>query len=366
MRLKKIEFITPFLLVLLNLVVKILFISSNSLGGDEPFSVYHAQMDLASIVHQLSTGNNPPLYEILLHFWIKIFGISEFSVRLPSVLFSAFAVVYIFKIGKDFFSFQVGLVAALLFSFSNFNLLLAHEARVYAMLTFFTSLSMYYFLLLLRNPATIRYRVTILVANTILIYSHYFGFFIIAIQALSVFFFQNCRRTISRNYLVVLSGVLVLYIPNIPIVVTRYLDSAAHGTWVAAPDGMDSIYNMLRTFSNQPLTTVVCCVLLVLSVFGLVVNTGSRQTEKKIIVLWFLFPFSFMFAFSYWLPIFFDRYLIFVSLGYYLLLAIIVVYVLQRKSYSYALSCILVMLYLVTFNPNKDNKRHVKETITKI
>lgn len=59
---KRIYFIIlPILVLSLNLLIKGLFLSKNSIAGNEPFSISRAQMDIISIIKQLSNGNNPPL-----------------------------------------------------------------------------------------------------------------------------------------------------------------------------------------------------------------------------------------------------------------------------------------------------------------
>ena len=86
-------------LFLLNIIIKVMYLSFQPISHDEPFTVYHAQFDFYNIIHYLKNYNNPPLFELILHFWIKCFGISPFSVRFLPMLFSSLSVVLFYKIG---------------------------------------------------------------------------------------------------------------------------------------------------------------------------------------------------------------------------------------------------------------------------
>ncbi len=360
--------ITSFI-VLLNIVLKGLYLSANSIGGDEPFSIYHAQMDMFSIIEQLSKGNNPPLYELLLHLWIKVFGISEFSVRIPSLLFNSVAVLFVFKIGENHFSRNIAIIASLLFVFSNYQVLYAHEARVYALMGMLSVVSMYYYLELIsiKNNRKLKFVVFIL-ANTLLLYSHYFGFFVLFVQLLHSVIHKDIRNKYWKYIFISTTIIGVLYIPNIIILFDRFLDSSTNGTWVKAPSGITDIYNMLRRFTNAPVVTVFSAILLIGFLIKGVIkkNNFKNNYANNLVYLWFIFTFFFMFIVSYKIPMFIDRYLMFVNIGFYFLLAIAVVKLFTKRLPRNIMSFLVIVLFVITFKPNISNKRDVKETISKI
>ncbi len=359
---------TPFLLVFLNVILKIIFISSNSIGGDEPFSMYHAQLDTSAIIKMLYSENNPPLHFFFLQNWIKLFGISAFSVRLPSLIFSAFTVLYLYKIGKEYFTFRIAILISLIFTFSNYHLAFAHEARVYSLFALLTAMSMYYFLKVCNEQKNFKSIIFFLIINALLIYAHYFGFFVIAIQSIAVLFIRDIRIKIFRNYVFYSVGLILLYIPNLNILIKRFSFSTSHKTWVSPPNGLVSLYDMLWHFCNKPVTTVFALLIIISALIKVLYKKDFKiiHLNIKVMVIWFLFPFLFMFIISYWVPMFLDRYLIFVSLGYYLVLAVCANYIVENGKYKFIIPGFLVASFLITFNPNVDNKRHVKETVAKI
>jgi mannosyltransferase len=368
-------------LVLINFIIKGVYLSSNSLAGDEPFSVYYAQMNIGSIINILSEGNNPPLYEIILHFWIQIFGISEFSVRMPSLIFSCLTVFFIYKIGVKFINSRVAFYASVIFIFSNYQIYFAHEARVYALLGLLTAISMYVFLGIIyddninsksvnnhkSNDKAITKFIILAGVNTLIIYSHYFGFFVLMVQVLFFMFHLQFLFKNWKKIILYLGIIILLYSPNILVLFNRFHESSGD-TWVQPPRGLESVYNMLWNFSNTPVVTVCIITLLIISIVKHIVN--YKKEVKKIytgfIIFWFGFIFIFMFGISYWIPMFMDRYLMPASIAFPLLVGIGADYSIQKSKYKFIIPIAVILLYVVTVRPNNSNKREVKEMILKI
>lgn len=79
--------------------LRIFSLGKESFWLDEVASVDFAQKDLISIINLPIGEPHPPFYYIILHFWISVFGISEFAVRFPSVIFGILSSLMLYKVG---------------------------------------------------------------------------------------------------------------------------------------------------------------------------------------------------------------------------------------------------------------------------
>ncbi|MBU2592726.1 MAG: glycosyltransferase family 39 protein [Patescibacteria group bacterium] len=91
---------------------------------------------------------NPPLYHLLLHFWIKVFGISEVSVRLLPVLLSLVSVWLIWKIGLIITDKKTAFVSALFLAISPLFIYYSQENRMYLLSSFSVLFTCWRFLVL--------------------------------------------------------------------------------------------------------------------------------------------------------------------------------------------------------------------------
>ena len=90
---------------------------------------------------------NSSFYYFVLHHWLNIFGISDFSARLLSVIFSVLTVYLIFVFTNHFTkSTTLALTAAFLAAIEPFFVAYSQQARNYSLTFFLTLLATYFFL----------------------------------------------------------------------------------------------------------------------------------------------------------------------------------------------------------------------------
>jgi uncharacterized membrane protein len=169
-------------IVLIGALLRVYHLGTQGLWGDEIVSVWEAKMSLSQIVPVVTGAErSPPLYFLILHFWIALFGTSEVAVRLLSVLFGVLAIPIIYLLGRLLFKEEVGLLAALILAFSTLNVQYSQEARMYSLMVLLALLSMYFFTHFLQRR-TVPILVGYIVCTTLLLYTHEYGVFVVIAQ----------------------------------------------------------------------------------------------------------------------------------------------------------------------------------------
>ncbi len=156
----EIEEFAPWLVIIITLIgglLRVLIIGNKGLWLDETFSVWvsnHSVVDMLQWIVKID--QHPPLYYLLLHYWIALKGDAPDSIRLLSALFGTATIPVIYLIGKRMSGVVMGLVAAMILAFSPFNIRFAQETRMYTCLTFNAAVAIYALVRLVTDSRSVR------------------------------------------------------------------------------------------------------------------------------------------------------------------------------------------------------------------
>ena len=125
------------LLSLLALGLRLIRLSYQPLWWDEGWSLYFATTGIRNMLELTAVDIHPPLYYLLLHFWIRLFGPGVVSVRLLSVLVGTATVPLLYAAGRRLAGHRGGLLAAFLLAISPFHIYYSQEVRMYGLVTLF-------------------------------------------------------------------------------------------------------------------------------------------------------------------------------------------------------------------------------------
>src|SRR3989338_6308787 len=127
--------------LLVGLFLRIYDLGGESLWTDEGISIRVSNSDLSHIIKDRAINFHTPFYFIILHYWILLFGNSEFATRFLSLIFGFCALFMIYKLGSLIFDEEVGIFASLLLTLSIFHIYYSQEVRMYSLLALLTLVS---------------------------------------------------------------------------------------------------------------------------------------------------------------------------------------------------------------------------------
>jgi len=321
-----------------------------SLWRDEAFSYLLAKKDIFQIIILTAKDFNPPLYYLILHYWIKIFGSSEIALRSLSLTFY-WATVYIgFLFLTDFFKMKLKKAFFYTFFIAVNPLLIyyAFEARMYSMFAFFAVLSFYS---LYKKNAKLY-----LISSLLGIYTHYF----MILAVITQYFLSKFKQKL----------VLIGFLPWIFFVlINKGFNTEMF--WIKSI-GVKSLINFIGqiytgyepefNFYDKSIFPLSLTLLTIITVGYL----RFRNQKFKFLLYWGVgIPF-FITLISFVKPVFLPRYLIFSSIGLILLLIFII-----EKFPLFFRYLIVALLLIITLNYNqlqiKERKKsNIKKTIAEI
>lgn len=365
------------LILLWGTFLRVYSLGKESLHIQEILDVGYAAEPIAKTVQlSVSVGHFPTTF-IMMHYWIKLFGKSEFSVRFPSLIFGVMSIYLIFLLGKKLFNEKVGLLASYLFAVSTFNIYHSQFARLYNMLLFFTLTSFLFFYEALEKNKKLFWSAYAFFTLVSLLLSITALPIILCQLVFMILFWKHYRKYINRRkILLIFTVVLSVYSLSLSLVLFT-MPKIDFGKieplrYLVTPS-LDAILDIFNLFggklpkfkaadniaiNNFNVTTFpvsifgivlfLLCILGIFSCFKTAVNLSSEDSTKKQVMngtflsLWIGLPIFLPYVLSFIIvPLFGPaRYVLYTSCAYYILISKGIMH-LKKKAQM------LVMIFIV-------------------
>ncbi len=165
----------------------------------------------------IPTLPKPPLSFIVVRAFLTLSD-SVFALRLPSVIFATLTIPVTYCLGRALFGARVGQLAAFLLAIAPLHVRYAQEARMYSMLAFFSTLSLYLFWRAIRTRAG-GWWALFVGATALNLYTHQFAFLGLGVTILFGLWLIIDARARPQfpfrpwHFFAALAGILLSYLP---------------------------------------------------------------------------------------------------------------------------------------------------------
>lgn len=126
---------TLLLILLLAFAVRLGGLTAQSLWRDEVDALRFSQEPLPTLIGNFTRpGWNGPMFYVLVRLWVAVAGSSELSLRYLSLGSGVLAAALMYRLGREWFTTPTALLAALLMACAPYMVWYGQEAKMYALL----------------------------------------------------------------------------------------------------------------------------------------------------------------------------------------------------------------------------------------
>jgi uncharacterized membrane protein len=277
---RRLQFALLALILVLAAALRLHRLAHDSLWGDEITTVLLARKTIPDLIStNIVWENIPPLHHLILHFWIILFGDSEFSVRMPSLLAGVAGVWMTYVLVRRLLGIRVALIAGLLLAVNPMHIAYSQECRSYTLSVLLGLAATDAFVRLLRKP-TQRLQAAYALIAALGLYAHLYGLFtILAHHIIYWTMLARAKRPLRlrpRAWVVDNIAAAALFAPWMPITLT-WTRAVAKNFWVKQVS-FDDIARSYYMFAGSRTTLYITAALIVLGV-------ARRRRMRGIFVL---------------------------------------------------------------------------------
>ncbi|MCZ7568504.1 MAG: glycosyltransferase family 39 protein [Ardenticatenaceae bacterium] len=227
-----------------------------SIWLDEATSLFLARMDLPALVAWTAHDIHPPLYYILLHFWL-VFGTSEAALRALSAVAGVLAVPLTWILGERLWGRREGLIAALLVAVAPLHIWYSQETRMYALVALLGLAASFCFWRAIVAGGGPLWLLGYGVSLAVGLYTHYYSLFVLGGHGAFVLWLlitRPDRRNRLVRFALATAVALLAFAPWMPTVVRQVRTGG--GGWVEQTIGAPGPRALLDTLIAFSLGTV--------------------------------------------------------------------------------------------------------------
>ncbi|HEY1734736.1 MAG TPA: glycosyltransferase family 39 protein, partial [Acidimicrobiales bacterium] len=233
------------------------FWTRSALWLDEALTVDIARLPLHEIPSYLKRDGAPPLYYVLLHFWMKPFGDSDIAVRSLSAVFSVATLPIVWIVGRRIGGRSVAWVLLVVVASAPFAVYYATEARMYSLVMFLTAGGLWALSRVLEKarPGNVA---ALAVVTAALLYSQYWALYLVGSLGLWLLWqLWRGRPEWRSNARWAFGAVVVGCLAFVPWVPTFLYQSRYTGTpWAGTPT-YAAIINAITGFTDNQASNAV-------------------------------------------------------------------------------------------------------------